>query len=41
MAAAAAASGVANKAVGKSDEEAINSALLSGATAGLFGGARR
>tara|TARA_B110000238_G_C16129933_1_gene440950 strand:- start:916 stop:3231 length:2316 start_codon:yes stop_codon:yes gene_type:complete len=39
MAAAAAASGVANKAVGKSDEEAINSALLSGATAGLFGGA--
>ena len=38
MAAAAAASGVANKAVGKSDEEAINSALLSGATAGLFGG---
>jgi len=38
MAAAAAASGVGAKLTGKSDEEALNSALLGGATAGLFGG---
>ena len=38
MAAAAAASGVGAKLTGKSDEEALNSALLGGATAGIFGG---
>ena len=39
MAAAAAASGVGAKLTGKSDEEALTSAVLGGATAGLFGGA--
>jgi hypothetical protein len=38
MAAAAAAGGVGAKLTGKSDEEALTSALLGGATAGLFGG---
>ena len=39
MAAAAAASGVGAKLTGKSNEEALTSAVLGGATAGLFGGA--
>lgn len=39
MAAAAAASGLGAKMTGKSNEEALTSAVLGGATAGLFGGA--